>query len=108
MIGQGGQILKSGPGRQHGYPSRTRNEHLAQPPLAAQHVGKTECGRKSKQHVQVAEAQVGVQHHHAPPEMRKRHRQIRGDVGLADPAFPARDRHDADDAAGSFRYHGLP
>ena len=108
MVGQGGEILKSRPGREDGNSSRTRNEHLAQPPLAAQHIGKTERGSESEQHVQIAEAKVGIQHHHSPPEMREGHRKICGDVRLADAAFPARDRHDADDAAGSFHCHGLP
>ena len=72
-------------------------------PLVIRSADLGELGRLlTEQHVDVAEAEVGVEHRDPMPLARQRHREVDDDVGLADAALAARHR-EADDAASDAR-----
>ena len=81
---------------------RAADDDLVELALAREHVPEVQVGREPEQHVDVAEAEIGVEHRDAVALARQRHREVDDDVGLADAALAAR-HGEADDAAARAR-----
>ena len=85
------QLLEAARGRDDADARRPVDDDVLEPPFAADHVAQAERGREPEEHVEVGEPEVGVEHADPESPARQGHRQIGGEVGLADAALAARD-----------------
>ena len=91
---QRGQRADAAAGRNDPDAERALDRDLVERLLAGQHVAEVMRRREAEQHVDVAEAEVGVEDADAMAEARQRHGQVDDDVGLADAALAAGDGDD--------------
>ena len=89
-----GELADAAAGRNDPHAERPLQRDLVERLLAGQHMAEVICRREAEQHVDVAEAEVGVDDADAVAEPRQRRRQIDDDVGLADAALAAGDGED--------------
>ena len=81
-------------GGQHQYVLRPAHQHVAELLLARQHMADVVARREAEQDVDIAQAQVGVEHHHPLTAARQGDGQIGDHIGLAHPALAAGDGDD--------------
>ena len=93
---QGRQLhhaLGTGRCRHDANATRPLDEHVTQIALAGDYVGQGALAGQTQQHVDVGQAEVGVEQHHAPTEIGQGQRQIDRHVGLADATLAAGHRN---------------
>jgi hypothetical protein len=71
--------------------SRPFDDDFIQLAFAAEHVLQRVARREAQQHVDIGEAKIAVEQHHAAPALRERDAKIHRHVGLADATLAAGD-----------------
>ncbi|KAG1535581.1 hypothetical protein G6F50_015270 [Rhizopus delemar] len=97
MLGRGqlGHVPAAGRGRDHQHAVRAFDDDVFQRAAAGDQVGQREGGVQPQDHVDVGQAEVGVQQQRALAHAGQRHGQVGRDVGLAHAALAAGDGNGA-------------
>ena len=94
-----GEALHPGPGRQDADALRPLDQDRLQALLAAEEMVEVVVRRQPEDHVDVRQAQVGVEDEHPLAHAAEQHRQVGDHRGLAHPALAARHRQHPGGAA---------
>ena len=78
-----------GAGEQHREAAGRRQDRVLERRLAGEHVVQRDLGKQVEHHVEVGQAEVGVEHQHALAALGQRRREVGRDEGLADAALAA-------------------